>query len=155
MLSRCSCMWRGGPTTDCRLRICTVVVQCMLQGMWAPRCLLVHVGRDAVVNMLGTWFRRYPVAMVFVDVHSPVQEDVADCASRSSDCAVDRVSSRMSCSVYWLIVHLSILHFWHGMGRCHPCIIHCRGMGRGDEGASLLVTSFHARSGCWVYTATR
>ena len=53
--------------------------------------------------MLVTWFRCYPVAMVFVDVHSPVQGDVTDCASRSSDCAVDRVSLRMSCSVYWLL----------------------------------------------------
>ena len=54
-----------------------------------------------------------------------------------------------------VIVHLSILHFWHGMGHCHPCIIHCRGMGRGNDGALLLVTSFHAWSGCWVYTAMR
>ena len=80
-----------------------MVVQCMLQGVWAPRCLLVHVGRAAVVNMLGIWFGRYPVAMVFVDIHLPVQEDVADCASRSHDCAVDRESLRMSCSVYWLL----------------------------------------------------
>ena len=67
-----------------------MVVQCMLQGVLAPRCLLVHVGRAAVVNMLGTWFGCYPVAMVFVDVRSPVQDDVADCADRSHDCAVDR-----------------------------------------------------------------
>ena len=59
-------------------------------GCVGATLLLVHVGRATVVNMLGTWFGRYPVAMVFVDVHSPVQEDVADCASRSHDCAVDR-----------------------------------------------------------------
>ena len=93
----------GGPTTDCRLRICTVVVQCMLQGVWAPHCLLVHVGRAAVVNMLGTWFGRYPVAMVFVDVHLPVQEMSLIVQDRSNDCAVDRGASRMSCSVYWLL----------------------------------------------------
>ena len=51
--------------------------------------LLVHVGRAAVVNMLGMWFGCYPVAMVFVDVFAGAK-DVADCASRSHDCAVDR-----------------------------------------------------------------
>ena len=85
-------------------------------GCVGAALLLVHVGRAAVVNMLGTWFGCYPVAMVFVDVHSPVQGDVTDCASRSCDCAVDReLCVRVAVSTgYCPYLHLAFLA-WYGM----------------------------------------